>query len=57
MGQNSAENTPEISREASPKAWRRPMLRKLPIAATSGTGPLNQGGGEGKGGVGPRRIS
>jgi len=45
--------------ESAPKEWRRPELRKLPIAATATqdkeTG--NEGGGEGKGDAGLTRIS
>jgi hypothetical protein len=38
---------PEI--DASKKEWRRPVLRKLPIAETAAKSRGNEGQGQGKG--------
>jgi hypothetical protein len=43
--------------EDSQKAWLTPVLRRLPIAATSGPGQLNQGVGKGKGKSGTNPVS
>lgn len=52
---------PETARQSARKEWRRPELKKLPIAATAGSDPPkevgNEGGGEGKGDSGKTRIS
>ena len=40
-------------REEKSSEWRRPILRKLPIKASNGVGPGNEGQGHGKGGSGP----
>jgi hypothetical protein len=45
------------NRGASPKEWIRPILRRLPIAATSGPGTFNEGVGKGKGMSGPNTVS
>jgi hypothetical protein len=42
---------------AAVKAWERPTLRRLPIAATAGVGEFNEGGGKGKGASGPNPVS
>jgi hypothetical protein len=50
----------EITRKSVRKEWRRPELRKLPIAATASQTQKevgNEGGGEGKGDSGKTRIS
>jgi hypothetical protein len=39
------------------KEWRRPALRKLPIAATTENGDMNEGVGKGKGMSGPNPVS
>jgi hypothetical protein len=50
-----ADNRTEIARELTRKEWRPPALRRLPIAATSGSGKAtiraNDGVGVGKGDV------
>jgi hypothetical protein len=46
-GPNS-ENMAELARESTQKEWRRPELRKLPIAATAG-GTKGSGTSEGVG--------
>ena len=38
---------------AAVKAWERPRLRRLPIAATAGATQHNEGQGGGKGNAGP----
>jgi hypothetical protein len=38
---------------AAVKAWERPTLRRLPIAATAGASDHNEGQGQGKGQSGP----
>ena len=45
----------EVLEGATLKQWRRPVLRKLAISATEGTGKSMQdeGGGQGKGDAGP----
>jgi hypothetical protein len=35
--------------DSTPKGWRRPVLRKLPIAETATKGKGNEGQGGGKG--------
>jgi hypothetical protein len=49
------ENMSGITHVASPKEWRPPKLRRLPIAATAGSGKVitraNDGVGGGKGDV------
>lgn len=48
----------EIPDKLARKEWRRPELRKLPIAATATTKEVgNEGGGEGKGDAGTPMIS
>ena len=47
----------EIGAPPTPKEWRRPALRKLPIAATSGPSTFNQGVGQGKGSSGENVTS
>ena len=50
----------QITRVPTRKEWRPPKLQKLPIAATAsqaGKGELNEGGGQGKGDVGPPGAS
>jgi hypothetical protein len=48
-----ARENPQLARENPQKEWRRPVLRKLPISATSlGPNPKgngNEGVGSGKG--------
>lgn len=39
------------------KEWVTPALRRLPIAATSGGGTMNEGVGKGKGMAGPLPVS
>jgi hypothetical protein len=39
------------------KAWAKPVLRKLQIAATTGTGSFNQGVGKGKANSGAETTS
>ena len=50
-----ADNRTEVARELTKKEWRPPALRRLPIAATSGSGKAtvraNDGVGVGKGDV------
>ena len=45
----------EVLEGAALKQWRRPVLRKLEISATEGSGKsqLDEGGGQGKGDAGP----
>ena len=40
----------QLGEHSATKEWRRPVLRKLPIAetATKGTGNEGQGGGKGE---------
>jgi hypothetical protein len=46
-------NTSEHASAAGKKEWHRPVLRKLPIAATAGSKASgNEGGGGGKGDAG-----
>ena len=57
-----AESTRKSSTGASDqdfhqKKWAKPILRKLPITATSGAGTLNEGVGKGKGQSGPTQVS
>jgi hypothetical protein len=40
----------EIGRESTQKEWRPPALRKLPIAATAGSGKATISGNDGVGG-------
>jgi len=50
-----ADNRTEVAREPTQKKWHPPALRRLPIAATSGSGKAtiraNDGQGVGKGDV------
>ena len=46
-----------IEPEATPKEWRRPALRRLPIAATANVGEFNEGAGKGKGKSGAKVTS
>jgi hypothetical protein len=59
MEPQSEKNMGEMSNEATPKEWRRPVLRKLPIAVTEGAGKItgNEGGGGGKGDSDPPSTS
>ena len=45
-------NVTEITRDSTQREWRRPELRRLPIAATANGKPFsngNEGSGGGKG--------
>jgi hypothetical protein len=53
-----SEGTSPIDRASTLKAWITPVLRRLPIAATSGTGThFNEGQGKGKSVAGGDLIS
>jgi hypothetical protein len=51
------ESIDDIAPESIRKEWSVPTLRRLPIAATSGTGEFNEGVGKGKGASGPNPAS
>ncbi len=61
MPQKSGTSIEETPCEHTKKEWRRPALRKLPIAATTHSGgtkdTLNEGQGRGKGDSGGIHVS
>ena len=59
MEPQSGKNMGEMSNEATPKEWRRPVVRKLRIAATEAgkSHPGDEGSGGGKGDSGPPTAS